>query len=96
MVQASTAAHFWAAIEDCLVTFHGEQRCAAAEKVSAVWRRLPVMAGQASSTYSDMIYHAEPWQIACNLAQNDLPVSQYQAEYQALLARNGLGTTAAT
>jgi hypothetical protein len=37
-----------------------------------------------------MIYHAEPWQIACNLADNDLPIADHQPEYQTLLERNGL------
>ena len=37
-----------------------------------------------------MIYHAEPCQIACNLAGNDLPVAEYQEAYQAILQRSEL------
>jgi hypothetical protein len=37
-----------------------------------------------------MIYHAEPLQIACNLANHELSISEHQQEYQALLKRNGL------
>jgi hypothetical protein len=37
-----------------------------------------------------MIYHAEPWYIACNLAGEDLPVSPYQSEYSDVLRQNQL------
>jgi len=38
MVPASTASHFWAAVEDCLVSFHYFERDKAAEKVTTLWR----------------------------------------------------------
>jgi hypothetical protein len=37
-----------------------------------------------------MIYHAEPWYIACNLAGEGLPVSPYQSEYSDVLRQNQL------
>lgn len=90
MVSAAVAPHFWAAVEDCLVTFHQLKRCDAADKVTSLWRRLPAALDDSNPAFSDMIYHAEPWQIACNLAGSDLPVAGHQPEYQALLLRNGL------
>ena len=90
MMVSSVAPHFWTAVEDCLVTFHHLQRCTAAEKVTSLWRKLPTSLDGSGTRFSDMIYHAEPWQIACNLAGNDLPIAAYQEAYQALLARNGL------
>jgi hypothetical protein len=90
MVTAAVASHFWAAVEDCLVTFHQVNRREAAEKVTSLWRRLPTTKADSPSEFADMIYHAEPWQIACNLANQDLPIAEYQAAYQELLARNGL------
>jgi len=92
MVSAAIAPHFWAAVEDCLVTFHRVQRCEAAEKVTNLWRRLPTAMSDADPALGDMIYHAEPWQVACNLADDDLPIAQHQSAYQALLSRNGLST----
>jgi hypothetical protein len=89
-VSATSAIHFWAAVEDCLVTFHAMQRTDAAEKVTSLWHNLPFALEDANRDYGDMIYHAEPWQIACNLAGSDLDVGEHQAEYQALLLRNGL------
>ena len=89
MVSAAIAPHFWAAVEDCLVTFHHLPRCQAAEKVTGLWRRLPAEIGD-DVTFAEMIYHADPWQIACNLAEQDLPVTSNRCAYQMLLARNGL------
>jgi len=90
MVAAAVTPRFWAAVEDCLVTFHQLKRCEAAEKVTTLWRRLPTALDDSQPAMSDMIYHAEPWQIACNLADSDLPVAGHQAAYRALLVRNGL------
>jgi hypothetical protein len=67
MMVSSVAPHFWTAVEDCLVTFHHLQRCTAAEKVTSLWRKLPTSLDGSGTRFSDMIYHAEPWQIACNL-----------------------------
>ncbi len=92
MVRASTASHFWAAIEDCLVRFHHFERSKAAEKVTALWRQLPngPSANCDEPSFDDMIYHAEPWYIACNLAGEDLPISRYQSEYRDILRQNQL------
>jgi hypothetical protein len=90
MITAAIAPHFWAAVEDCLVTFHQLNPSDAAEKVMSLWRRLPTALQDSDPAFSDMIYHAEPWQIACNLVNRDLPIAEYQPKYQALLLRNGL------
>jgi hypothetical protein len=92
MAIAEVVPRFWAAVEDCLVTFHHLKRCEAAEKVTSLWRRLPTALDDSSPAFADMIYHAEPWRIACNLADHDLPIAEYQPAYQALLIRNGLST----
>jgi hypothetical protein len=92
MVRATMASNFWAAVEDCLVQFHQMERDAAAETVTSLWRRLP--RGPASeceeSSFEDMIYHAEPWYIACNLAGNELPLDQNRSRYEAVLKDNQL------
>jgi hypothetical protein len=92
MVQASTASHFWAAVEDCLVNFHRLERGAAAEKVTTLWRQLPKGPnGKCDEpSFEDMIYHAEPWYIACNLAGEDLPLTEYESRYQDVLRQNEL------
>jgi hypothetical protein len=94
METPGAAPHFWSAVEDCLVTFHQLDRPEAAEMVTSLWLRLPTAQDGAYPGFEDMIYHAEPWQIACNLANSDLLIAGYQEAYQALLMRNGLLTPA--
>ena len=92
MVSANTAGHFWAAVEDCLVQFHDMERGQAATKVTELWRRLP--AGPeprcGEPPLDEMIYHAEPWYVACNLAGEEPALKAYQAAYTGILKRNGL------
>lgn len=92
MVSAATATHFWAAVEDCLVTFHGLERVEAAATVTALQRRLPPWpeppCGEPS--FADMIYHAEPWHVASNVTGRELPLENHQAEYTHILRENGL------
>jgi hypothetical protein len=89
MLTGEVAPHFWAAVEDCLVTFHQLKRCEAAERVTSLWRRIPTKVDE-SKSFADMIYHAEPWRIACNLAHRDLEIAEYQGKYQEVLKQNGL------
>ena len=90
MVTAGAIPHFWTAVEDCLVTFHNLPRCVAAEKVTSLLRRLPVASNDSPSALSDLIYHAEPWWIACDLADHELPIAEHQQKYERLLMENGL------
>lgn len=92
MVQASIASHFWTAVEDCLVEFHNFERGRAAETVTTLWRQLPKGPGGKCDepSFEDIIYHAEPWYIACNLAQRDLPLNQFKTQYRELMHRNEL------
>jgi hypothetical protein len=92
MVQAALATSFWAAVEDCLVTFHHLERDAAAEKVSGLRRKLPKGPTVKCEKLSleDMIYHSEPWYIACDLAQEELSLTQHQEAYENVLKANQL------
>ncbi|MBV9039255.1 MAG: hypothetical protein JO182_32525 [Acidobacteriaceae bacterium] len=92
MVSAITAAHFWAAVEDCLVQFHQMERSQAAMKVTELWRRLPTEPKPrcGEPLLDEMIYHAEPWYIACNLAGAEPTLDFYQAAYTDVLKKNGL------
>ncbi len=92
MVQVALAASFWAAVEDCLVTFHHFERYAAAERVTGLRSRLPKGPTTECDELSleDMIYHSEPWYIACNLAQEELSLTQHQEAYEGILKANQL------
>jgi hypothetical protein len=88
MVQADWHRASGEQFEDCLLTFHHFERDAAAEMVAGLRRRLPkgpaVMCEKLS--LRDMIYHSEPWHIACNLAQEELLLTQYHEAYESILA----------
>lgn len=92
MVQAAMASSFWAAVEDCLVQFHAFERDQAAEMVTGLWRRLSRTTSPDAepSLFDDMIFHAEPWRIACNLAARELPFDEYRSAYEAVLKQNNL------
>jgi len=91
MVDSRLAASFWSAVKDCLVTFHQFAPGDAAEKVSQFWLRLSSAPPPAAETgFEDMVYHSEPWYVACNLAESDLPLLENLQAYHAILSRNGL------
>jgi hypothetical protein len=98
MVGSKQAADFWAAVEDCLVQFHRISRGSAAEKVTDLWRRLGNLTlppakenGGTGTQFDDMIYHAEPWYIACNLAEKEIPLDERnRGVYQQILRQNHL------
>jgi len=41
-------------------------------------------------SFNDMIYHAEPWDIACNLANNPIRVGPNSSAYDRILQQNQL------
>jgi hypothetical protein len=68
------------------------ERDAAAETVTGLWRRLPRGSAPDGEEWSfeDMIYHAEPWYIACNLMGNELALNQHHSAYETVLKQNRL------
>jgi len=99
MIGANLAAEFWAAVEDCLVSFHCFSRNDAAGKVTEAWRRLATLDSATSpgetdrepqDSFQDMIYHAEPWYLACNLANQEKDLSHYRLQYEQILKQNHL------
>ncbi len=92
MVQTGLASNFWTAVEDCLVTCHHFERDAAADTVTGLRRRLPEGPTVKCDKLSleDMIYHSEPGYIACNLAQEELSLTQHQEAYESILRANQL------
>jgi hypothetical protein len=100
-IPANFVTEFWAVVEDCLVNFHDFSRNEAALKVTSLWRRLadinPVRSldteyKESSQTFDDMIYHSEPWYVACNLAEKDISLAQHRDAYDQILRQNHLLT----
>jgi hypothetical protein len=98
MTRQQLEAAFWATVEDCLMDFHGLTKAAAAEKVTDFWRRLRDISvpntgerkEKPDQAFDDLIYHAEPWHLACNLAGKDTPLEPNRIAYEGILKRNHL------
>ena len=93
MISPTLETEFWAAVEDCLVRFHQFSEAEAKQKVRDLWRRLAQLqpsvpenvSRQETQRFDDMIYHAEPWYIACNLAGADIPLEPNRTAYEQIL-----------
>lgn len=70
---------FWEAVVDCLVEFHRMPREEAAPKVRE-WRVI-LDWGDASPFVPDIIYHAEPFDLANDIAQRKLDINDYSDAY---------------
>ncbi len=76
---------FWEVVEDCLTDIHGLSR-------SEARRRSHVLRAEIESPppglSSDIFYHAEPFDVACDLAGNRLDIWQYRGQYDLILNRH--------
>src|SRR5579863_7224701 len=82
-VTPTLAALYWTVVEECLVEFHNFSREDAVARVKDFWKRLfaamaslPAHNGDCEdqNKYIDIIYHAEPWLAACDLAQHQISI----------------------
>jgi predicted small secreted protein len=103
MADAILAGRFWAAVRDCLIEFLNMQSEKAAAAVVESWNRMSNLNGsmvgiapksqdsEQATGLSDMIYHAQPWSIACNLTGEDLSLDDCRwQKYQQILSRHQL------
>ncbi len=83
---------YWGAVEDCLVHFHQLSKPMAHGKTNALRRKL---ASLPTDIDADIIYHDEPFYVACDIAgMHDIPdqerlLGQSRAEYQSLMDQRG-------
>jgi hypothetical protein len=57
---------FWAIVEDCLVAFHGMSKGTAHGKTNAFRKKVR---NPPEGISGDIIYHEEPFYVACDIAQ---------------------------
>ncbi len=81
---------YWTIVTDCLERFHGyapvAARTAALELRQAIEFPLP---HEAPPGYdSELFYHAEPFYVACNMADRELDPDAYGPEYNAIVRRH--------
>lgn len=82
-IQAQDA--FWGAVEDCLVDFHKLSRPDAQARVNDLRCRI---AQPPSGLSGEIIYHDEPFDVACDLAGKHLSLPQHRSQYDGILQRH--------
>jgi hypothetical protein len=82
-VQAKDA--FWGAVRDCLIDFHGVPPVDADVLCTDLRRKVE---SPPTGMSADVIYHDEPFDVACDLANRPLSLSHHQAAYDQILAKH--------
>ena len=85
MIRQQDKKAFWAVVRDCLVEIYGLSRSSARTRSK---RLRDVMERAPERHYGDIFYHAEPFDVACDVAGKSLDLSQYRARYDAILNRH--------
>lgn len=73
---------FWAAVEDCLVELHALPRLRARALSDDLRRQIEMPPVGMSS---DIFYHAEPFDVACDIAGQSLDLTNVRSQYDAIL-----------
>ncbi len=77
---------YWKVVEECLQMFHHLP----ADQAHAKAKTLRMAIEQAPEGVSaNSIYHAEPFDVACDLAGNALDVESHRKEYESILKLHG-------
>lgn len=69
--------HFWNVVRQCIRRFHA--CCASSTLATAT--RLRKKVNRMPLEQMELFYHAEPFDVACNLADNPLDVKDHLDEY---------------
>lgn len=76
---------FWDTVRDSLIELHGLSSADAARRVLGLRQRLN---DRPTDNTLDIIYHAEPFDVACNLAEHEIRWEDHQAAYRAISDRH--------
>jgi hypothetical protein len=77
---------FWTVVEACLEAFHHVPTAQAHAKTKAI--RMAIEQAPPGVT-GNSIYHAEPFDVACDLAGNSLDLHSNRQEYESILKLYG-------
>ncbi len=74
---------YWLVVRECLVAFHGLKRTDASARVKFYGARMDSAEPQIAS---DIFYHNEPFDIACDIAERNVPMdAALFAKYEQIL-----------
>ncbi len=73
---------FWLVVVDCLATFHNWPIERATEGVSKFEKKL---LSKVSASEFGLIFHEEPFQVACEIAGKPTDIASHRTRYEAIL-----------
>jgi hypothetical protein len=85
MIDAKVKETFWDVVEECLIEIHGLSKPDAQTRSMDLRTRIE---SPPSGMSSDIFYHAEPFDVACDLAGRPLDLSQYRPQYDPIVGRH--------
>ncbi len=68
---------FWAVVEDCLREFHRVKQPDARRKAAKLRNAIERM----TNSEVELFYHSEPFDVACDIADRPLDLSDYHGRY---------------
>jgi hypothetical protein len=92
LIDPSTKDRFWLVVEDCLIQFHQVDVLGAIQRARSARQTAE---STPADIVGDLIYHAEPFYIACDIAGiDDIPEQErllvkYQSPYESILKKHG-------
>ena len=81
---------FWDVVVECLVEIHGRDFEKANQLVHSFRSNLRQTRKEVQGHAIILVYHEEPFYVACNLADNEQSRSEFNAKYEKILERHGL------
>jgi hypothetical protein len=76
---------YWSTVEDCLVELHGLKKPEARRRIADLKGKLDELPDGANP---DIIYHAEQFDVACDLADQQLDYQQYRDAYERITSKH--------
>ena len=73
---------YWKRVSMCLVAFHKYQPTKADEAITELQKRFPL---KSSSPIVELLYHEEPFRLACKLTHSKMSVKSHIRKYQEIL-----------
>ena len=85
MIDRRAKDSFWAVVSDCLVEVDGLPRAKAETRSNELRKRVERPSRDDSA---DIFYHAEPFDVAQDIAGEERDHSKYRTQYEEILARH--------
>lgn len=86
LLDPHTRNEFWEVVKECLIEWHGLSQFDALQRSYDLRKQIET---PPPGVISDLFYHNEPFQVACEMTGQQLDLAQYRTSYEAILQRHG-------